>query len=104
MLQVTATLVKEPPAGDEWVHELKFDGYRMLCRIDRGRVTFWSRNQKEWTAKFLNVVASVKTLPLTTAILDGEIVMVDQQGHSSFQTLQRAMRKSATSKFVYEVF
>jgi bifunctional non-homologous end joining protein LigD len=99
-----ATLVKEAPAGDEWVHELKFDGYRMLCRIDRGKVTFWSRNEKEWTAKFLNVVDAVKSLPLTTAILDGEIVMVDAQGHSSFQNLQRAMRKSATSAFVYEVF
>jgi len=99
-----ATLVKEPPAGDEWVHELKFDGYRMLCRIDRGKVTFWSRNEKEWTGKFVNVVESVKSLPLTTAILDGEIVMVDAQGHSSFQKLQRAMSKSATSAFVYEVF
>src|ERR1700682_6363949 len=69
------TLVKEPPAGAEWMHELKFDGYRMLCRIDRGKATFWSRNEKEWTAKFLNVVESVKSLPLTTAILDVEIVM-----------------------------
>src|SRR6202158_1717326 len=86
------------------MHELKFDGYRMLCRIDRGKATFWSRNEKEWTAKFLNVVESVKSLPLTTAILDGEIVMVDAQGHSSFQKLQRAMSKSATSAFVYEVF
>src|SRR5256885_17227533 len=65
-----ATLVKEPPAGDLWLHELKFDGYRMLCRIDRGKVTFWSRNEKEWTAKFLNVAESVKSLPLSTAILD----------------------------------
>jgi bifunctional non-homologous end joining protein LigD len=96
--------VKEPPAGDDRLHELKFDGYRMLCRIDRGKVTVWSRNEKEWTVKFLNVVESVKSLPLTTAILDGEIVMVDAQGHSSFQKLQRAMSKSATSTFVYEVF
>jgi bifunctional non-homologous end joining protein LigD len=86
------------------VHELKFDGYRMLCRIDRGKVTFWSRNEKEWTAKFRNVVESATSLPLTTAILDGEIVMVDAQGQSSFQKLQRAMSKSATSAFVYEVF
>src|SRR5688572_33488633 len=48
-----ATLVKEPPAGDSWLHELKFDGYRMLCRIDRGKVEFWSRNEKDWTQKFL---------------------------------------------------
>src|ERR1700687_937659 len=104
MGKVTTTLVREPPAGDEWVHELKFDGYRMLCRIDRGKVTVWSRNEKEWTAKFVNVVESVKSLPLTSAILDGEIVMVNAQGHSSFQKIQRAMRKSATSRFVYEVF
>jgi bifunctional non-homologous end joining protein LigD len=58
------------------------------------------RNEKEWTAKFFNIVESVKSLPLTTAILDGEIAMVDAQGHSSFQKLQRAMSKSSTSAFV----
>src|SRR5436305_12926736 len=46
-----ATLVKEPPSGDEWLLELKFDGYRMLCRIDRGRVTVWSRNGKHCLSK-----------------------------------------------------
>lgn len=99
-----ATLVKEPPAGDEWVHELKFDGYRMLCRIDRGSVTFWSRNGKDWTEKFVNVVAAVKKLKVSSAILDGEIVIVDAHGRSSFQKLQRAMGKSVTAGFAYEVF
>ena len=47
-----ATLVKEPPSGDQWLHELKFDGYRMLCRIDHGKVSFWSRNGNDWTSKF----------------------------------------------------
>lgn len=47
-----ATLVKEPPPGDEWLNELKFDGYRMLCHIDRDKVRFWSRNGKDWTRKF----------------------------------------------------
>ena len=100
-----ATLVKEPPSGDEWIHELKFDGYRMLCRIDRGRVTFWSRNAKEWTDKFQNVITAIKSsVKATTAILDGEIVVVDAQGRSSFQKLQRAMGKAITSGFAYEVF
>jgi bifunctional non-homologous end joining protein LigD len=63
-----ATLVKEPPSGDEWLHELKFDGYRMLCRVDRGRVTFWSRNGKDWTDKFLNVVEAVKGLCLKSPV------------------------------------
>lgn len=99
-----ATLVKEPPSGDQWLHELKFDGYRMLCRIDRGKVQFWSRNGKDWTEKFLNVVEAVKSLPVKSAILDGEIVVVDAQGQSSFQKLQRAMGKSVTAGFVFEVF
>jgi bifunctional non-homologous end joining protein LigD len=99
-----ATLVKEPPSGDQWLHELKFDGYRMLCRIDRGKVQFWSRNGKDWTLKFLNVVEAVKSLPVTSAILDGEIVMVDAQGQTSFQKLQRAMGSGIHSGFVFQVF
>jgi bifunctional non-homologous end joining protein LigD len=57
-----ATLVKEPPSGYDWLHELKFDGYRMLCRMDRGRVIFWSRNGRDWTEKFLNVIEAIKSL------------------------------------------
>lgn len=99
-----ATLVKEPPSSDEWLHELKFDGYRMLCRIDHGRVTFWSRNGKDWTEKFRNVVEAVKSLKASSAMIDGEIVIVDAQGRSSFQKLQRAMGKATTTGFAYEVF
>jgi len=50
-----ATLVKEPPKGDQWLHELKFDGYRMICHLHRGKVRFWSRNGKDWTEKFPNL-------------------------------------------------
>ena len=99
-----ATLVKEPPSSDEWLHELKFDGYRMLCRIDHGRVTFWSRNGKDWTEKFRNVVEAVKSLKASSAMIDGEIVIVDAQGRSSFQKLQRAMGKATATGFAYEVF
>lgn len=98
-----ATLVKSPPAGDEWLHELKFDGYRMLCRVDRGKIRFFSRNGKEWTTKFPGVAAAVKELPLTSAMFDGEIVVVDAKGRSSFQKLQRAMGTTTTG-FVYELF
>lgn len=99
-----ATLVKDPPSGEQWLHELKFDGYRMLCRIDRGKVTFWSRNGKDWTEKFQNVTKAVVSLKVTSAILDGEIVIVDAQGRSSFQKLQRAMGKATTTGFAYQVF
>src|ERR1051325_5788363 len=99
-----ATLVKEPPSGDEWLHELKFDGYRMLCRVDRSRVTVWSRNGKDWTEKFQNVVEAVKSLKTTSAILDGEVVSADATGRASYKKTQRPMAKATTSAFAYEVF
>lgn len=99
-----ATLVREPQKGDEWFHELKFDGYRMLCHLHRGKARFWSRNGKDWTEKFPNLAQALKTFPATTAILDGEVMVVDKAGRSSFQKLQQAMGKSETTAFVFEIF
>lgn len=105
-----ATLVQTPPNGDEWLHELKFDGYRMLCHLNRGKSRFWSRNGKDWTEKFPNLAESLKTLPATTAILDGEVVVVDKEGRSSFQRLQQSMGKDGRSGsgkapvFVFQIF
>ena len=93
--------------GDEWLHELKFDGYRMLCHLHRGKARFLSRNNKDWTEKFPNVAKALKSFPATTAILDGEIVIVDKEGRSSFQSLQQAMGKGGkggTTAFVFEIF
>ncbi len=98
-----ATLVKEPPEGEEWLHELKFDGYRMLCHLSRGQVQFWSRNQKDWTVKFPNLVKAIKTFPAASAIFDGEIVIVDKAGRSSFQDLQQAMGKGGAA-FIFQIF
>ena len=99
-----ATLVKEAPKGDEWFHELKFDGYRMLCHLQRGKARFWSRNGKDWTEKFPNLVQALKNFPATTAILDGEVVVFDRAGRTSFQKLQQAMGKGGKSAFVFEMF
>jgi bifunctional non-homologous end joining protein LigD len=99
-----ATLVREPPQGDEWFHELKFDGYRMLCHLSRGKARFWSRNGKDWTEKFPNLAQAMKAFPATTAILDGEVVIFDKAGRTSFQKLQQAMGKSGTAAFVFEIF
>ena len=99
-----ATLVKDAPEGDEWLHELKFDGYRMLCHLGGGKVRFWSRNKKDWTEKFPNLAKALKTFPVTNAILDGEIVIVDKAGRSSFQGLQQSMGKSGEASFVFQIF
>ena len=99
-----ATLTKEPPKGDEWLHELKFDGYRLLCHLNRGQVRLWTRRQKDWTAKFPNVAKALKSLKVQSAILDAEVVALDSSGRSSFQMLQQAIHKSANRGLVLEVF
>ncbi len=98
-----ATLVPEAPSGDDWLHELKFDGYRMVCHLHRGKAHFWSRNQKDWTEKFPNLSKALKALPATAAILDGEVVVVDKAGRSSFQKLQQSMKGGAAT-FVFQIF
>src|SRR5687767_8513445 len=85
-----ATLVKEPPSGERWFDELKFDGYKVLCRIHRGDMQFCSRNGSDWTAKLPVIAETLKIITATTEFLDGEIVVVDAQGRSSFQRLQRS--------------
>jgi len=99
-----ATLVKEAPKGKEWLHELKFDGYRLLCHLNRGRIRLWTRNQKDWTDKFPNVSKALQTLRVQSAILDAEVVAMDASGRSSFQMLQQAIHKTAGKGLVLEVF
>lgn len=89
-----ATLVKLPPDGDGWAHELKFDGYRIGCRISGDRVTLISRNGKDWTANFPEVVAAARALDTADALLDGEVAAVLPDGRTSFQALQNAMRRA----------
>ena len=99
-----ATLEKKPPSGDGWFHELKLDGYRLLCHVDRAQVKFWTRNQKDWTAKFPALGKAVKGLRLKSAILDGEVVALDASGRSSFQKLQQQINKHSAAGLVLHLF
>jgi bifunctional non-homologous end joining protein LigD len=99
-----ATLVDKPPTGDDWIHELKFDGYRLLCHLHRGSVRFWTRNQNDWTAKFTHVGKAVKALPVKSVILDGEIVALDASGRASFQRLQQSINKGASGGLLFHIF
>ena len=99
-----ATLVDKAPPGDEWLNELKFDGYRMLCHLNRKDVTFWSRNGKDWTERFPNVAKAVTGLGVSTAILDGEIVAMDAAGRTSFQKLQQSIGKTDDSGLAFHIF
>ena len=99
-----ATLVDKPPVGDAWFHELKLDGYRLLCHLDHGNVRFWTRNRKDWTAKFPALGKAVKALRLKSAILDGEVVALNASGRARFQKLQQQINKNSAAGLMFHVF
>lgn len=99
-----ATLTKEPPNGDEWLHEIKLDGYRMICRKDGGKIQFISRNQQDWTDRLRPLVKAVADIPARQVILDGELIALTTKGISDFQTLQNAFREGCTTELKYFVF
>jgi len=86
-----ATLVDQPPSGAGWLHEVKFDGYRLLGYRAGERVSLRTRNGNDWTAKFPSIEAGLKRLPVRDAVIDMEAVIVDAKGGTSFQALQAAL-------------
>ncbi|HZO41694.1 MAG TPA: DNA ligase D [Methylomirabilota bacterium] len=99
-----ATLVDAPPSGAQWLHELKHDGYRILARLDRGRVKLMSRNGRDWTDHFPAVAAGVARLPAEQAFLDGEVTVLLPNGASSFQALQNFMSGPGKGELAYMIF
>jgi bifunctional non-homologous end joining protein LigD len=100
-----ATLVKAPPAGDEWLHEIKYDGYRMGCAIAARSVRLTSRNGQDYTSALPEIVADAKKLGVRSALVDGEVVVLLHDGRASFQALQQAMASpSARAGLVYLAF
>ena len=93
-----------PPSGAAWLHEIKFDGYRIEARLDHGKVTLLTRNRQDWTHRFKPIAAAVAELPAKTALLDGELVVEDQKGLSSFSLLQTDLKAGRSDRFVYNVF
>ncbi len=85
-----ATLVADVPAGDDWAYEIKFDGYRVLARIEGGEVRLLTRNGNDWTAKLKGIAAEIDRLGMDSAWLDGEIVVLGEHGASDFAALQNA--------------
>jgi bifunctional non-homologous end joining protein LigD len=99
-----ATLVNRVPEGDAWLHEVKFDGYRAVSFIENGKVRLVSRNGNDWTARFQVVADALETLPIRRAILDGEVVALDDNGLSSFQLLQNQMKRGDDASLVEYLF
>ena len=97
-------LVKEAPNGDEWAHELKFDGYRMHGRLDRGDVGLLTRTGLDWTAKYPAIAAALRSFHVQEAYLDGELCGVRPDGLTSFALIQNAAERQGGADLVYFVF
>ena len=99
-----ATHYDSPPRGKEWLHEIKYDGYRIEARLDHGKVTLLTRNEQDWTHRFKPIAAAVAALPAETALLDGELVVENDHGVSSFSLLQIDLKAGRGDRLVYHVF
>jgi bifunctional non-homologous end joining protein LigD len=99
-----ATRADEAPSGNQWLHEVKFDGYRIICRLDNRHVKLISRNHKDWTERFVAIADAARTLPARQAIFDGEIVALRPDGVSDFQSLQNAYQDRRGALLHYFIF
>jgi bifunctional non-homologous end joining protein LigD len=99
-----ATLIDAVPQGDEWLHEIKFDGYRILGQIRNGSVTFLTREGNDWTGRFSAFADAAADLPVNQALLDGEIVALGADGAPDFQLLQNSLKRNVSGHLIYYVF
>ncbi len=92
-----ATLVDHVPSGPDWIHEVKYDGYRCLIAVGGGEVRAFTRTGLDWSDKFAPIVAAVASLDLPSALIDGEVVALDDDGKPSFRALQNGLKEGGAN-------
>ena len=99
-----ATLVSKPPEGEQWLHEIKFNGYRVGARILSGKVRMLIRHGLDWTAKFTPIADAIAGLKVRSAYIDGEIVVVDSGGVTDLGGLQEPLSEGRSNRLAYYAF
>ena len=99
-----ATLAAHAPAGPEWLYEIKYDGYRVQMRLQDGAVFLLTRNGHDWTDRFAGVSEAARALQAETAVIDGEMVVLDERGVSSFARLKAALGDRVADRLVFYAF
>ncbi|WP_281408994.1 DNA ligase D [Mesorhizobium sp. B2-8-9] len=92
-----AKLVDTVPPGDRWIHEMKYDGYRILVALGGGEARAYTRSGLDWSDRFPSILAEARKLKVRSALIDGEAVVMDKEGRSSFQALQNALKGAPAS-------
>jgi bifunctional non-homologous end joining protein LigD len=98
-----ATLVDDVPTGSSWIHEYKYDGYRLLLAVGDGVATAWTRKGLDWSDKFKSLVKAAGRLP-AGCLIDGEAVAIDDKGKPSFQLLQSTLKDSSRANLAFYAF
>jgi bifunctional non-homologous end joining protein LigD len=101
---IQPVLTDDVPAGDAWVHEVKFDGYRMQVRVGSGTVSITSRQGRDWTHRFPFIVGAFESLPVRQLVTDGEVVSLSPNGLSDFGQLQAHLSAGRHDRIVYFAF
>lgn len=99
-----ATLTDAPPAGDMWLHEIKLDGYRLQARIHDGKTRLLTRSGIDWTARFSFLAKSLSELPVQSALIEGEAVVLTERGISSFSALVQALEEGRSGDMTFVAF
>jgi ATP-dependent DNA ligase len=99
-----ALLVKEAPSGPGWLHEIKYDSYRLHARIDDADVRLLTRSGLDWTHKYPTIATALAALRLGAADLDGELCVLNEDGTTSFSGLQAATDSRGAAELVYFAF
>ena len=99
-----ALLVDEPPVGPDWIHETKYDGYRIQAVANKKKVRLFTRAGNDWTEKFPMVTKLLQKKNFDNVVLDGEVVWIDDKGRSDFQKLQNAIKSDNHSQLFYYIF
>jgi bifunctional non-homologous end joining protein LigD len=97
-------LVEEPPEGSDWLHDIKFDGYRMHARLDRGTVQLLTRNGLDWTQKYPPIASALSLFGARREYLDGELCGVRPDGATSFSAIQDASDAGKSGELVFFLF
>jgi bifunctional non-homologous end joining protein LigD len=96
-----ATLVDTVPPGEEWVHEIKYDGYRLLIAVGEGKAYAYTRSGLDWSDKFTPLIEASAQLKVKSALIDGEAVVLDEKGRSRFQLMQGAFKNKSAKPIFY---
>jgi bifunctional non-homologous end joining protein LigD len=97
-------LVEKAPEGSEWIHEIKYDGYRTELIIQGGRATAFTRRGYDWSHRYAKIVQAAATLPVKSAIIDGEAVVLGKTGLPDYQALERELGNPNSDRLFFYAF